>query len=293
MSKNKSYYEIFDDRSDMIYLERSINSDYLYSLITALFYVHSSSINKIVDLEYINDDNPNLRLKNNNIYNVYYVREYIKHNLIYKLRDGLSINSKNLNILRMYLFRCGMIPNINNYLENYTVEYFYKFLICNMMNYKIKFELINTKTNEEQIKICPYLNISIDEESGRIINLTNCIGKWIENNIINDNVYFRFEEPPTIIPILINNNKNKYLNVMNNIQIISNTDKIQKNIIWSLMSLICKDENGKYYTIVKKQGDWIGFSENRQPSNFIVNMKDVYQVKSIMKQIVFLFYKIY
>lgn len=275
-------YNIFKTHNKMLILEKGINTDYIYSLLISLFYADSESIKKIFELYFVNITDENM------IFETIYIQEFIKTRIINPLKRGYSIKKNNINILRMFLYHIGFLNNAD-VLDKPDISNFYSYLISNIFNYTINFEIVNAKDNVITNYKLDYININIKDEK-KIIDLSSEINKWIGKNIIKPNYYYKFKDIPMIIPIKINH-KNCFINIMNGFKFDSNSDNIQKSIIFEIHSLICKDDDNNYYSIIKHNKEWIGFSDNRTPSNFVVDMKNIEQVKNIMYDICFVFYK--
>lgn len=275
-------FKIFKSSNKMLILEKGMNTDYIYTLLTSLFYVNSQSVNKILDLSFV---------KNNlEINNALYLQEFIRSYIITHLRQGFSIEKKIVNRFRIFLYRIGLfdqIKNDNMILPKLNIFMFYEYLISDIFNYKLNFEIVDILNNITTEKLYNMIEINSSE---KIIDLSKEVDKWISTNILRPNCYYKFKYIPSIIPIKINKS-NEYVNIMEGIKFKSNSDNIQQLIIFEIHSIICKDEEGNYYSIVKQNSEWFGFSENRIPSNFIVDLQNFDQVKKIMSETELVFYK--
>lgn len=275
-------FKIFKSSNKMLILEKGMNTDYIYTLLTSLFYVNSHSVNKILDLSFV---------KNNlEINNALYLQEFIRSYIITHLRQGFSIEKKIVNRFRIFLYRIGLFNQIKNddmILPKLNIFMFYEYLISNIFNYKLNFEIVDILNNITTEKLYNMIEINSSE---KIIDLSKEVDKWISTNILRPNCYYKFKYIPSIIPIKINKS-NGYVNIMEGIKFKSNSDNIQQLIIFEIHSIICKDEEGNYYSIVKQNSEWFGFSENRIPSNFIVDLQNFDQVKKIMSETELVFYK--
>jgi len=108
-------YQKSEQYANNLILEDGYNTDYIYCMITALFYIPSDGTNKI-----INNDTCNS--------NTYYVQEFIKSKFIYPIHRNMSIDSSNVNKLRMFLYTCGWLKDDNkNILDKADLDKFYKF----------------------------------------------------------------------------------------------------------------------------------------------------------------------
>lgn len=75
-------------------LEDAYNSDYIYSLIIALFYAPSDGMSKLINSDTNNSD-------------TYYIQEYIKSKFVYAIHRNVSIESTTVNKLRNFIYCCG------------------------------------------------------------------------------------------------------------------------------------------------------------------------------------------
>lgn len=277
-----------------IILEDSYNVDYIYSLIIAVFGSPSDTISEIIN-------------KNLNNGNAYYIQEYIKANFIYPLHKNLSIESHVVNKFRMFIYNCGWLKNDSlNILNRSNIEKFYSFLLSKILECSMKFIKINI-TNNSLYEI-PHDYIHIREkhinENEKIINLNDALLNWTEMELINNNnrnnkFEYKFDNIPCIIPIFLDIKdphtklNKKYVNIMYAFNFSNISDRMQKILQWEIHSLICQNENGDYYTIIRNSmNKWLCYSEKKIPSNWIVDMENILTVKKIMKEATFVFYKL-
>jgi hypothetical protein len=270
-----------------IILENGYNTDYIYSLIIALFFSPCDSVNKIINNDTNNSD-------------TYYIQEYIKTKLIYPIHHNMSIESHVINKFRLYLNNCGWLKN-NDIMKKTNIMDFYKFLIVRMMDYNIhisKNNPITNKSTELRLDCIEITEKDINNTSNDIINLSSVIKSWSEKNLENDNSIYRFETIPSIIPVYLNikNNDNlniHYVNIMEGIQFDNCGDKIQQLLVWEIHSMICETSDGEYYSIaIDGSNNWIIFSDNHIPSNWKLSLSDVDIVRQIMKEIRIIIYKL-
>ena len=120
-------------------LEDGYNSDYIYSLIIALFYIPSDGLNKIINCDTNNS-------------NTYYIQEYIKTKFIYPIHRNKSIEASIVNKLRLFMHNCGWQKNDDKYiLDQGKLDDFYKFLMGKMMECNMQFVKINPLTKTSKI----------------------------------------------------------------------------------------------------------------------------------------------
>ena len=135
-----------------------------------------------------------------------------------------------------------------------------------------------------------------DVDKDNKILLSSMVDNWVSKNIGDNN--YKFENIPFFIPIYIDMRDPytklniKYINIMEGLSFKNICDNLQKIIIWEINSIICQTVTGHYYTLINYGSEWIGFSDNRIPSNWIVDMSNISTVKKIMKEVRMVFYKL-
>jgi hypothetical protein len=274
-------------------LEDGYNSDYIYSLIIALFYTPSDGMNKIINTDTNNS-------------NTYFLQEYIKNKFIYPMHRQISIESSTVNKLRLFMYNCGWHKSDDKHiLEKGELDKFYSFLIHTMMEYSMRFTRIDSMNNTSKEKKYDMIRITNDNinnsfGSNDIISLSPLINNWLNREVTeSDNYNFKFESIPYIIPIYLdirdsNTGLNdKLIDIMEGINFEDNGDKIQRMFIWEIHSLICQTKDGDYYTlIIDNTNNFIAFSDKQIPSNWKINSDDENSVKKIMQEVRFIFYKL-
>src|SRR5271169_718988 len=116
-----------------IVLEDGYNTDYIYSMITALFYIPTDGTNRIINCD-SHDININV--------NAYYIQEFIKSKFIYQIHRSMSIESSIVNKFRLFLYNCGWLKNDEKHiLEKGELDKFYIFL-TDMMGQSLKFTVV-------------------------------------------------------------------------------------------------------------------------------------------------------
>jgi hypothetical protein len=276
-------------------LEDGYNTDYIYSMIIALFYIPSSGMSKIINTDTNNS-------------NTYYVQEYIKLKFMYPIHRNMSIESSTINKFRNFLYNCGWLKsddmNDKNILDKSDLDKFYSFLIADMMGYKLRFIRIDPTNNIsrelkfDMIKITDELLFSHDNEN-KIINLNSSINQWARD-MIGENVYsYKFESVPFVIPVFLDIRdpetglNKKYINIMEGLNFDSNGDKLQRMFIWEIHSVICQTSSGDYYAVTIDHNDaMMMFSDKMIPSNWKIDSTDILSVKKLMREVRFVFYKL-
>lgn len=282
--------------ANYLILEDGYNSDYIYSLIIALFYIPSDGLNKIINSDTNNSD-------------TYYIQEYIKTKFIYPIHRNKSIEASTVNKLRLFMYNCGWHKNNDqNILDKGKVDDFYNFLMGKMMEYNMQFVKINPNANTSKIIKIDMLKItnaqlmsinSINSSDNDPINLSCLVNQWINDEIIQTSNSYKFESMPCIIPIYLDirnpitgyNTKN--INIMEGLHFSNNGDKIQRMFIWEIHSLICQTSQGNYYAItIDHNNVFMAFSDKQMPSNWIVDTSNINIVNNIMKEVRCIFYKV-
>lgn len=281
-----------------IILEDGYNTDYIYSLIIAIFYMPTDGTNKMINID-----------SNNG--NTYYVQEYIKNKFIYPLHHNQSIESHVVNKLRMFLYNCGWLYKTDQHiLSKPSINIFYDFLICELFSYNFTIIRIcsidNTtraETNEKHVNMITLTHTHISKvqknNPNKILSLSLLINNWVDTNIIEEKYDFRFDSVPMILPIYLDirdektNINTHYIDIMEGVNFCNVNDKIQKMLIWDLHSIICQNNLGEYYTITLDQNkNMIAYSDKNIPSKWLINNSDVDVVKKVMQEVRLVFYKL-
>lgn len=274
-----------------IILEDGYNSDYMYSMITALFYTPSDGTNKIINYD---SSSPN----------TYYIQEFIKAKFIYPIHRSISIESGIINKFRMFLYDCGWLKDIDEHiLIKADLDKFYSFLISNMMEYKISISRIEQDHNKVIDYTLDFIRLTDkhiqDGDISKIVSLSHMLHRWIKLEILENSISYKFEDIPYIIPIYLDIRDSdtglnkRYINIMEGINFSNNGDKIQSMLIWEIHSMICQTDKGDYYTIVIDHNDnMMVFSDKHIPSNWIIDSTNIASVKKVMREVRFIFYKL-
>jgi hypothetical protein len=273
-------------------LEDGYNTDYIYAIITALFYTPSDGMNKIINMDTANS-------------NTYYVQEYIKSKFILPIHRNMSIESIIVNKFRMFLYNCGWLKNNEkNILDKSDLDDFYRFIITFMMEYSLvvsQIDAINNVAKEQKYDMIRITkdHIMDDNKDPKIVNLSTMIDRWIQNEVLGQNISYKFESIPYILPVYLdirdpNSGLNiRCINIMEGVNFPDNGDNIQRIFVWEIHSLICQKSTGDYYTIVIDHNDeMMAFSDKQIPSNWWIDATNPTCVKDIMREVRFVFYKL-
>lgn len=285
-----------------VVLEDGYNTDYIYSMITALFYIPTDGTNRI-----INDDSHDV--------NAYYVQEFIKSKFIYQIHRSMSIESSVINKFRLFLYNCGWLKNDEKHiLEKGSLDKFYTFL-TDMMGQSLKFTVVDAINNTTKDIPCGIIRITekhivqgtekteknenYERSEPRVINLSSSIEKWTKDEILGQNISYKFESIPYIIAVYLDIKdpdtcfNKKYVNIMEGLSFPDNGDKIQRMLVWEFHSMICQNEKMEYYSIVLEHNDdMMGFSDKQIPSNWKIDVTNISVVKKIMREVKFVLYKL-
>lgn len=262
-----------------IILENGYNTDYIYSLLISLFH---APINGSSDI--LNNDNGDT--------NSLYIQEYIKTKFIYQIQNQISIESKIINKLRLFLYNCGWLKNDNKMIiERETIDKFYCFLMSKTFGYNIKIlKIMNNKEYVQDYDMIYLTDKHIENMDDKIVNISSMLSKWIDIEM-NDCIGYKFEKIPFLIPIFVD--INKYINIFEGITFNNNGDNIQNKLIWDFHSLICKSENGEYYSVIRNNNnDLLIVTDNNIPAGCIIDNSNISYVKKIMREIKCIFYKL-
>jgi hypothetical protein len=269
-------------------LEDGYNSDYIYSMIFAMFYKPSVGMNKIINSDTRHSD-------------TYFIQEFIKTKFIYPIHRNLSIESSTVNKLRLYLYNCNWLKN-STILEHGNISDFYSFLVSTMMEYKLQFIKIEPNNNILTYPKYDLVHITdeyINDNSSKIMSLSTIFSNWINSEIIQNIYSFKFDIVPFILPIYLDirdpNTKlnKKYIDIMECINLEENGDKIQRTLVWEIHSFVCQSHIDEHYyaVIIDKDDNFIIISDKMVPSCKKINKDDIKNIKLFMLEVRFVFYK--
>jgi hypothetical protein len=270
--------------NNIFIVEQGKNTSYIDSLIIALFY-------KISHLQEIITQIPN-----NNEY--IYLQEIINTNFIEKIRSNNSVNISIINEIRNYSYICGW-KNGLDITELYNVLDYMKFLMSGIGFGTINFEIIEYKIN---IKKSDYIINTLETnclevDINKNISIKKLLNKWIYLNIKKNKdllINFKFAKIPLLISIYLNRNQQEINNYEVDIMQKIRFKNIDKNLYWTIHSIICFSNLSKsYYSIVNTlYNDWYLFSNIKIPSFNKINITDDLIAHTIKKECVLILYKL-
>ena len=270
-----------------IILEDGYNTDYMYSMIIALFYNPTDEINQIINTD-------------TNNYNVYYIQEYIKLKFIYQLHHNISIESAVINKFRLFLYNCGW--QSGDILSKAKLDEFYIFMISNLMKHTLHASIINPSNNthrDYKFNLIHLTHQHVQPSTSQIIGLSTMVSNWVDVNLISGTNTYKFENIPNIIPIYIDLRNDQtglnehYIDITEGLAFTNNGNPAQRSLIWSIHSMICQTSDGTYYCIVfDADMQMMAFSDKSIPSNQRMDPNNLDTVKKIMQEVRFVFYKL-
>jgi len=261
-----------------IILEDGYNTDYIYSLIIALFH-NKSNVYQLLNIDCNNS-------------NTYYLQEYIKYKILDKINNKISITSEIINKLRVFLYNSGWLKNSEKYIfDKCNINDFYIFLVSHLLENKIICSHIDVKKNisiKKSFDLIELNNTHFNDTN----NLSFAVNNWINKQY--GETQFKFEDIPVLIPIYINLDNQIIINIMESINFTTNYDRTQQTLIWDFESLICYDDEKNYYYVVKiwDTNNFSIFSDKHIPSQYMININDKEKITNIAKSIKFVFYSI-
>ena len=242
-----------------IIVESGYNTSYITSVLISLFYNNT----------YLEDLLLN-RCTNDNKF--LYLQEYIKNEIISKIKENKTIFSDSINKIRIISHLLGW-KSINNLFDEYNVKDFFYFLMHSFDG------LSYNKTNE-----IAYLTIDAVDNSTVKTELDLYI-----NNVFNNEINLT-----KIFPLLtININRTKHNGKIDiekkiKMQYIICDNKLE--IKWFFHSAICYNDKF-YYSIIFINKKWFVFSDNYSPSFISIDMGNTKIINKIKSEIVLVFYK--
>jgi hypothetical protein len=282
-----------------IILEKGYNTSGLYAFVTSLFYNRSDSINKILNTD-TNDSS------------VGYIQEFIKADLISRLQSDKSIPVYYINRFRNLLLNYGWRKDKKHKLDYVLQEadptHLYKFLFGDIMDTKMIFERVDSRSNT--INDISFDTIEITDQDlfyaqtnnaeKRVVDLSQTIRSWMMKNVVeyqNHNYSYRFKEIPYIVPVIINlteQGKNLPIDIKQAIGFQSLSDPVQKIFTWDIQSIVLYDEEeGVYKSLIKDDDNkWYIVDQSSFPANRLIDMKDPKIANNIARQIRTVYYKI-
>ena len=272
------------DAVNQLIIEDGYNTDYIVSLIIALFYPS----NRIISI-----DSPNS--------NAYYIQTFIRANIIEKIRRGISIDSATLNRLRIFMNGAGWLRH--DILEPADVVDFYDFLVVNIIGYRFSIQRIDTTTNQSNERSFNFVNLteqhfdSLNERS--IVSVSDGFTKWIDQSIIESKYAYRFDAAlPWLVAVHVNIRDEStklnrcYVDIMEGLCFDKISNRTHAMFVWDIQSFIGQTDTGEYYAVTMRANEWVRFSDRTIPSVTVVDMNDQDTVRRMMKEIRMAFYKL-
>lgn len=268
-------------------IEDGHNTSYISSLITSLFY-RSSNIMKVL--------NVNPRNKK-----FVFIQEFIREKFSGNLQRGFSVHSGTINEFRNYINTCGWQCDIDEMMNEHDISDLYTYLMTGIFGTNnIVFQKLHDGSEEGDFGTF-FIDIPIpDGDKGGVVNLTDLFKSWINRNITMNKEYtYKMKRYFNILPIKISRNPNSEkknrINIMKHIKMFDICDNDQKNLVWTVHSLICHKKEIGYYSIINSPGDegWLLLSDKSIPSIKKINMKSKKDIIDISENVVMVFYKCY
>ena len=271
-------------------IEDGYNTDYITSLLVAIFYFCSNELGTILGTD---TNNPN----------TYYIQEFIKKKFVTQMHQNCSINSRTINRLRLFLYDSGWYKKCTFLLDRCKVNIFYEFLFSSILEYNIDFIRVDLASGKECDLQYPYIHIDdkfISEPKNQIVDTNSLISAWINLNVSENNKFaYKFKQVQILLPIYFDlrsketHENKRYVNVMSAINFTEINDNVQNTFVWNVHSLICQNNKEEYYAIIHNdRDDWFAISDKFVPSVVQLNMADITTVRQIMKEVIFVFYSL-
>jgi hypothetical protein len=228
-------------------IEDGNNTSYISSLLVSLYFT-SSPLDKTF----------NRKLSSGYSY---YLQEFINQRFIIPIKKAQSVDYSTINALRNILF-LGEWKDYMKWIDNHNIKDLYRYLMQEFKEPCI--ELIDSNNKRTQVEFLEFNceNITEDVEI-----------KYILDSIFTDKSICNI---PTIIPIYLKNKNFK----------IDMQKKIFLNNKYYFHSMICKEDNGHYYTFLyhKQTDDFIIFSDKSIPCMILLK-RDTVNIKKIIEKV--------
>ncbi len=275
-------------------IEGGYSTSYINALLSALFYKNNEHLQHLLLSDPTNSSG-------------YYLQEIIKTNYIEPLRRHYTIKSDILNEIRNYLLINGYLTNENiiKSIKSQSVNKLYEFLLDYLNGNKLEFEIMKIKdgilVDKDKDKTYKTSIINLDVSK---INEETSIKKlflnWLNTEILKeqeDYYCYNLKNIPSYISFYFNRNNNEnnenniMIDIMRKIKFFNNCDPTQNYIKYKIHSLICKDENNNYYSVLTTfNNKWIMLTENKIPSMEYIILNDDDLNEKIKKEVVFAMY---
>ena len=257
-------------------IEDGHNTSYITSFISALFY---KSLNIDLLLDKIPHD-----------IKFIFVQEFIKINFIESFKKGNTIYCEVINELRNYINLCGWAEKINEMISHRNIYDFYDFFIENI-DPKFGLNFYRYENNKIVNINMKTINIIIPDNIN-YVNLSDLFKLWLKSYITLDKYKYKIDEFTPLIAIHLSrkNNIKTKVDIMTKIKFFNIDDKLQNKLLWKIQSMICKDENDNYYSIVHDNHKWLMISDKYIPSIKEISMFNQEDVYKLSTEVVFVFY---
>jgi hypothetical protein len=265
------------DYNNIFIIENITKSTYIDAILIALLY----PCNKIITTDITN-------LKEID-YNLIYLQEYIKSNIINKIKKNKSIQSHVLLDFKQLLYKSGWeYDEDNNQTLNYE-QYISKFYV--FISKKIAIEPIKIIKNNQIIVPMSYITLNTPK------HITNITIKQLFNSfLINNSKNSYTIQSPTkylILPLYINRENNKDILIDLQKKIILNKHSLTSGITLYFYSSICYNTVSNYYYVLFTGDNITYYIYNNQliPNIIKIDITNEIIAKLIKKECIFVFYK--
>jgi hypothetical protein len=278
--------------NNLMLLEDGYNTSYIYAVITAVFYKPCEITSSLLTTTPPTID-------------AYYIQDFIKSKFVYQFAKGYIIDAVTINKFRMLMYNNGWLKNQKlNILTKANAEGFFIDLISNQLNNKLHILKYNIDTNNFVVDMCNMIKISnsiINNKQNRknIVSITDLLNTWCTTYFA-ENISWKFEKLPLLIPIFLDIKNPKtgvnkcMINIMHSISFPQICEGMQRKLIWDMHSLICRTNDGNYYSVVSADdNELVMISDKDIPSNTIIDVKNPEIVKKIMREVSVILYRLH
>jgi hypothetical protein len=269
-------------------IEGGFCTSYINALLSALFYKNNEHLHNLLISDPTNSSG-------------YYLQEIIKTNYIEPLRRHYTIKSDILNEIRNYILINGYLTNesIINSIKSQSINKLYEFLLDYLNGNKLEFEIMKIKDGVlvDKDKDKTYKTSIIKFDVSKIkedTSIKKLFLNWLNTEILKeqeDYYCYNLKNIPAYVSFYFNRNNNIMIDIMRKIKFFNNCDPTQNYIKYKIHSLICKDENNNYYSVLTTfNNKWIMLTENKIPSMEYIILNDDDLNEKIKKEVVFVMY---
>ena len=270
-------------------IEKSFNTSYIESLLTALF---------------SNDCFDNLLTNIPEDIKFSYLQDIIYEKFIKKIRKFNSIDQSVTNEIRNYSTILGWHPDVN-FSNPFKVSDYYKFLIEGLGTCHFKYQEC-CNNDKYEIRSLPYIDLTQYITENKSYSIKTLFEKWIDSHFLrkinNGDLnlqYTLLDDEPFLLTFNIDRTESmRYaeIDIMQKIKIDENVFDQNYNLSWKINSIICYSfTKQNYYSIVNKDDKcWFLFDSLIKPSIMKYNKleKDSPICEQIKKECVFIVYKL-